>query len=363
MPDLSHLRILLISTAVAPLGSGLGGGVELSVKNAVQGLRQRGHDLTVVAPEKSELTTSDRLITIPGRLQPAAHASQRDSPIVMLEPSALSGMMAYAHKVQAEYDILLHFCYDWLPFYLTPFFQTPIAHYVSMGSLSDAMDAAIAQVTIAFPGTVGVCTQAQAATLPHPDSYRPIGNAVDLSLYDYCARPDAALGWMGRISPEKGLEDAIAAAQETQIPLKILGKLEDRDYWEQLQSSYPTAPVEYLGFLDTQGLQAAIRTCRALLMTPKWVEAFGNVAVEALACGVPVIAYSRGGPTEIVRQGETGWLVEPDSVPGLIAAIAKIDELDRSACRRQAESEYSLAVVAKRYEQWFQEILSPPKDR
>lgn len=348
----------MLSTAVAPLGTGLGGGVELFVKNAVQGLQQRGHDLTIVAPEGSSLPECDRLIQIPGTLQPTAHTSRRDSPIMMPEPSVLSHMMGYARKVQAEYDVILHFCYDWLPFFLTPFFQTPIAHYVSMGSLTDAMDAAIAQVTTAFPGTVGVCTAAQAATLPHSESYRAIGSAVDLSLYDYCATPGIELGWMGRISPEKGLEDAIAAAQATQIPLKILGKLENYDYWHHLQTTYPDAPTEYLGFLDTQGLQSAIRTCRALLMTPKWVEAFGNVAIEALACGVPVIAYGRGGPTEIVRHGQTGWLVEPDSVAGLIDAIAAIDHLDRRACRQQAEAEYSLEALALRYEQWFRDILA-----
>ncbi|MEL6762748.1 MAG: glycosyltransferase [Cyanobacteria bacterium J06607_6] len=163
---------------------------------------------------------------------------------------------------------------------------------------------------------------------------------------------------MGRISPEKGLEDAIAAAAIAQVPLKILGKLENPDYWQHLQANYPNAPIEYLGFLDTVGLQAAIRTCRALLMTPKWVEAFGNVAIEALACGVPVIAYRRGGPIEIVRQGQTGWLVEPDSVEGLVDAIGRIDQLDRQACRQQAVAEYSLEAMARRYEQWFHDILS-----
>jgi UDP-glucose:tetrahydrobiopterin glucosyltransferase len=251
----------------------------------------------------------------------------------------------------------LHFCYDWLPFYLTPFFTTPIAHYVSMGSLTDAMDNAIGQVVKTFPGTVGVCTQAQAATLPFPERYRPIGSSVDLSLYDYCATPKPELGWMGRISPEKGLEDAIAAAQQAQLPLKILGKLENEEYWQHLQERYSDAPFDYLGFLDTRGLQAAIRTCRALLMTPKWVEAFGNVAIESLACGVPVISYRRGGPTEIIRHGETGWLVEPGSVEGLVEAIARTDQLDRAACRRQAEAEFSVEAIATRYENWFKDIL------
>ncbi|MDB9525271.1 glycosyltransferase family 4 protein [Oscillatoria sp. CS-180] len=355
----SPYRVLLISTAVAPLGSGLGGGVELFVKNAAQGLRQRGHFVGVLAPQGSKLETCDRLIQLPGQLQPTAHTSQRNSPIVMPEPSVLGAMMDYARQVQHEYDVILHFCYDWLPFYLTPYFKTPIAHYVSMSSLTDAMDDAIVHVAKTFPGTVGVCTRVQAETFSMPGCYRLIGSAVDLSLYDYCEIPNSELVWMGRVSPEKGLEDAIAAVQQAQIPLKILGKLEDEAYWQALQTQYPDAPVEYLGFLDTQGLQSAVRTCRALLMTPKWVEAFGNVAIEALACGVPVIAYKRGGPTEIVHHGTTGWLVAPDSVQGLVAAIARIDELDRSACRQQAEAEFSLDALAMRYENWFSDLLSP----
>ena len=358
MPYPKRYRVLMISTAVAPLGSGLGGGVELFVKNTVQSLQQRGHYITVLAPENSVLETGDRLLLFPGQYQPTAHTSSRDSPIVMLEPSALSSMLNYAFAVQHEYDVILHFCYDWLPFYLTSYFKTPIAHYVSMGSLNDAMDEIIGKTAQTFPGTVGVCTQVQADTFPMLDSYRTISGAIDLSLYRYCPTPNTSLAWVGRISPEKGLEDAIAAAQQTQIPLRILGKLENEDYWKYVQATFPQAPIEYLGFFDTQGLQANLRQCQALLMTPKWVEAFGNVAIEALACGVPVIAYRRGGPIEIVRHGQTGWLVEPDSVTGLVEAIDRIHKLDRAACRQQAEAEFSIEALAIRYEQWFQAILS-----
>ena len=112
----------------------------------------------MLAPAGSVLAVGD-LIQLPGQWQPTAHTSERSSPIVMPEPSVLAAMMGYAREVQQKFDIILHFCYDWLPFYLTPFFQTPIAHYVSMGSLTDAMDTVISQVAQAHPGTVGVCTQ------------------------------------------------------------------------------------------------------------------------------------------------------------------------------------------------------------
>lgn len=93
-------------------------------------------------------------------------------------------------------------------------------------------------------------------------------------------------------------------------------------------------------------------------MTHRWMEALGNVAIEALACGVPVISYRRGGPTEIIREGITGWLVEPDNQNELVDAIQKLDQIDRSVCRQQAETEYSLEALGDRIEQWFAQVLS-----
>lgn len=353
------LRILFASTPVGPLGSGLGGGVELTLINLGQALQQRGHTLKVLAPTGSVLGTVP-VIEVEGALQPTAHTQSRDTPVVQPPNSVLENLWNQARQLQSEYDLILNLAYDWLPFYLTPFFQTPVAHFVTMGSLSDAMDCAIDQVTQQFPNRIGVYTRTQAETFPFADACRILGSAIDLSQYHYCEHPGEWLAWMGRISPEKGLEDAVAAAQLSQVPLKILGKLEDPAYWDQIRRDYPQAPIEYLGFFSTDALQAILRECRALIMTPRWVEAFGNVAIEALACGVPVIAYERGGPTEIIQPGKTGWLVEPDSVAGLVEAIQRIDELSREACRQQAEAEYSLPALAERFEQWFDDILKQP---
>lgn len=351
------MKLLLLSTSVGPLGSGLGGGVELTLRNFAQELRRRGHQLQVVAPSGSCLGDIP-VIEIPGQLQPTAQNQDRLDPIVMPENSVIGNLWDYARQVQSDYDLIVNFAYDWLPFYLTPFFACPIAHLVSMGSLTAAMDRVIEQVAHQFPGTIGVHSFAQAATFAFADRCRCVGNGIDLSLYDFCAQPQPYLAWVGRIAPEKGLEDAIAASQRTGVPLKIMGALQDEAYWKTCLQTYPEAPIEYQGFLSTQELQQILRHCRALLVTPRWVEAFGNVAIEALACGVPVIAYRRGGPAEIVRDGKTGWLVEPDSVDGLVSAIARLDQIDRFACRQQAEAEFSQAALGDRIEQWFWDILS-----
>jgi UDP-glucose:tetrahydrobiopterin glucosyltransferase len=82
--------------------------------------------------------------------------------------------------------------------------------------------------------------------------------------------------------------------------------------------------------------------------------------MEALACGVPVIAYRRGGPAEIVQDGKTGWLVEPDSVAGLVAAIERLAEIDRKACRHHAEQDYSLEALGDRFERWLTSVVTIP---
>jgi UDP-glucose:tetrahydrobiopterin glucosyltransferase len=349
------MRLLLLSTPVGPLGSGLGGGVELTLHNIAQELHQRGHHLQIVAPQGSQETLP--LVEIDGNRQITAQTLERNAPISLPANAVLANMWDYARQVETEYDLLVNFAYDWLPFYLTPFFRRPIAHLVSMGSLSLAMDQAIEQVAVQFPGTIGVHSRAQAATFTFAERCRCLENGLDLSRYQFQATSKEFLAWVGRIAPEKGIEDAIAAAQQTGIPLKVLGAMPDPAYWQQVCQAYPDAPVCYEGFLPTQQLQQMLGQCRGLLMTPRWVEAFGNVAIEALACGVPVIAYRRGGPAEIVQDGKTGWLVEPDSIESLVQAIARLDQIDRHACRQQAEKQYSMAAMGDRIEAWFNDIL------
>ncbi len=350
------LKLLLLSTPVGPLGSGLGGGVELTLQNIAQEMVRREHKIQVVAPAESMLAGIP-VQGIGGNLQIAAQTQGRDVPICMPENSVLANMWDYARTVQSDWDLIVNFAFDWLPFYLTPFFERRIAHFISMGSMTEALDRIMEQVSVQFPGTIGVYTKSQAETFPFAQSCCILGSGIDLSVYQFCGEPENTLAWLGRIAPEKALEDAVAAAQMTGIPLRIFGKMQDCGYWEKVCKDYPEAPVEYVGFLPTAELQKELHQCRALLMTPRWVEAFGNVAIEALACGVPVIAYGRGGPGEIVQDGETGFLVEPDSVAGLVEAIERLDQIDRRDCRQQAEVEYSLEALGDRFEVWFRDIL------
>ncbi|MEM8720753.1 MAG: glycosyltransferase family 4 protein [Cyanobacteria bacterium P01_G01_bin.39] len=351
------LKILIMSTSVGALGSGQGGGVELTVQNVVQELQRRGHLLEVVAPQNSRLNKIP-VTTIEGNLQVPVQTQSREVPITLPDNSVLANMWSYARQVQHNFDLIVNFAFDWLPFYLTPFFTTKIAHFISMGSMTDASDRIMQQIIEQYPGTFGVYTQSQADTFPFAPDCKILSSAIDLALYRFNKQPQDSFAWLGRIAPEKALEDAVAAVNATATPLKIFGKIQDQAYWSQICQQFPDAPIEYIGFLDTHQLQEQLGQCRGLLMTPRWIEAFGNVAIEALACGVPVIAYARGGPAEIVRHGQTGFLVKPDSISGLVTAINKIEQIDRAACRQQAETEYSLAVLGDRFEAWLTSMVN-----
>ncbi|MGC9503916.1 glycosyltransferase family 4 protein [Baaleninema sp.] len=353
----NSLNLLFLSTPVGALGTGLGGGVELSLYNIAQALQERGHRVKVLAPEGSQLPPLD-ISTVTGALQVVAQTQERNAAIALPKNPVLGAMWEEARRQQDRFDLIFNFAYDWLPFFLTPFFQTPVVHLVSMGSITDAMDAAVLEAIARYPQRIAFYTRTQAATFGEvPETCPCLGSGIDLSLYEFCETPGDRLAWVGRIAPEKGLEDAVAAVAKTGIPLTVWGKMQFPDYWEEVLGNYPDAEVEYAGFLPTRELQRQLGRCRGFLMTPKWVEAFGNVTIEALACGVPVISYRRGGPTEIVREGETGFLVEPDSVEGLVSAIDRLPEIDRANCRRQAETEFSIPAMGDRVETWLRGVL------
>jgi UDP-glucose:tetrahydrobiopterin glucosyltransferase len=289
----------------------------------------------------------------------------RDAPIEMPPSPVLGAMWEWVRLNQARFDVVLNLAYDWLPMYLTPFLEVPVGHLVSMASLNEAMDAAIADVVAQRPGSVAVHSRAQAETFrPIADQLRVIGNGIAVERYDVHLSADrpAFLGFVGRISPEKGIADVFALSERTGMPVRAWGLMQDQRCWDDAVAAHPAAAVTYEGFLPTDDLQAAIGGCTAIVMTPKWVEAFGNVAIEAMACGVPVIAYRRGGPAEIVIDGETGFLVAPDDVDGLVAAVQRIGDIDRVVCRQRVEERWSTDAMAARVDAWCDQLIDACAD-
>lgn len=346
-------RLLLVSTPIGTLGSGGGGGVELTLPNVARALGRRGHEVTVLAPAGSRAPGID-LVEVAGRPPASAQGEARDAPVVLPPDGLVGNLFLTAGRMAPGYDVVVNFAYDWLGFYLTTFLATPLAHLVSMGSLLDTVDEALGDVVARLPGRAACHTRAQAATFPFGDGLVVIGNGLDLDRYQPQLGPGEGLGWVGRISPEKGLEDAVAAAAAVGAVLRVFGVVADAGYWEAVLRAAPPGVVEQRGFLPTAQLQAELGRCRALLVTPKWEEAFGNVVAEASACAVPVVAYGRGGPAELVLDGVTGAVVDPAAgVAGLVEGLARAEGVDRAACRAHAEATFSLDAFADRLEGWL----------
>ncbi len=352
----SHYRILCLFSAVGAIGSGNGGGVEITLRNVCQALRKRGHHLEVLAPHASVLAGIP-LIPIEGNLQESAELPNRKDPVSIPSNAVLANMLDYAFAQQRNYDVIINFGYDWLPFYLTSYFHTPLLHYVNMSSQTEVLDDMIRKVAQQFPLQLGMQTQSQADTFaPNLPHFR-LTKGFDLSRYHYLEQSEPCLAWAGRIISVKGLKDAFIVADRLKLPLKIMGALCDETYWNQITADYSHVSYRYLEYLETEDFQAELRTCLALLAPIKWEEAFGNVVAEAFACGVPVVGYQRGSLPELVQDGKTGWLVEPDNVEALIQAVQKVNKLQRSDCRAYVEEHHSLEAMADCYENWIQTVL------
>ena len=354
------MNLLVVSTPVGSLGSGRGGGVERTLASLVSGLLARGHRITVLAGSGSLLPggcEQAQLWMTGGDDQPSWQHLNRDAPVQLPADSLLANLWQRALAAQDQFDVLLNLGYDWLPLWLTPLCQTPLAHLVSMGSVSTAMDQVIARIGASHPGHLAFHSASQAADFALSQPPLLLGNGFDLERYPLSLEPCNQLGWAGRVAPEKGLEDAAVAAAQLDLPLVVMGLVEDREYAARVEASVPAGTLIWRGFLEAADLQAELGRCRALLNTPKWNEAFGNVVVEALACGVPVATYARGGPGELVHEGVNGALAEPDDVPQLVAACRRALAVERTACRRWAEQHCSLAGFALRVETWLEGLL------
>ena len=355
-------HLVLVSTPVSRLGSGSGGGVELTLHSLIGGLDARGYQLTLVAPEGSQLTnvpTGLKVLTEPGTVQPSWQHADPEDPVQISKSAVLPRLWDCAFKVAQDADVVINFGYDWLPLWLTPIAPVPIFHLISMGAVAAVMREQIEQLARWDQRRLAFHSYRQAADFQLPETPVVVGNGFNLTDYVFQEDCTGPLGWAGRVAPEKGLEDAAAAAAASGERLLVWGIIEDHDYALKVEASVPPGTICWRGFLSTAQLQDQLGCCRALINTPKWNEAYGNVVVEAMACGVPVIAYDRGGPGELIEEGITGWLVSPDDISALAAAIKRIPEIDRASCRRWVERSASREVFTQRVENWIIKGLKP----
>tara|TARA_B100000945_G_C20278626_1_gene547504 strand:- start:210 stop:941 length:732 start_codon:yes stop_codon:yes gene_type:complete len=236
--------------------------------------------------------------------------------------------------------------------------EKPIAHIVSMGSESSAIYNLISKVYVKYPCNFAFHSEIQANDYPFIKNPTIIGNGFNLNNYIFQDSINGPLAWVGRVAPEKGLEDAVYVANKHGEKLNVWGVIENETYASKIEQSFPQGTIDWKGFLTTDKLQKELGKCRVLLNTPKWNEAYGNVIVEALACGVPVIAYKRGGPIEIIQHGETGYLVEPDNKEALLSHLKIINKIKRENCRDWVEKNASTNIFANKVVNWLNKVIN-----
>ena len=165
------------------------------------------------------------------------------------------------------------------------------------------------------------------------------------------------LAFLGRISPEKGLDQAIEIARQTGIPLRVAAKIDraDKEYFEaRIEPLLKSPGIEFIGEIAENEKSEFLGGALALLFPISWPEPFGLVMIEAMACGTPVVAFPRGSVPEIVDHGVTGFLVE--SVKEAVAAVREIHTINRATVRAVFERRFSVDVMAKNYERAYAEI-------
>jgi glycosyltransferase involved in cell wall biosynthesis len=184
-------------------------------------------------------------------------------------------------------------------------------------------------------------------------------HGIDLDSFTFNPRPGEYLAFLGRISPDKGLDIAIRVAREAGLPLKVAARMPlpfrddpnvrgDWDYWDSVIRPLLGSDIEMVGEVGGPDKDAFLRHAAALLFPIRWPEPFGLVMVEALACGTPVLALRGGSAPEVVRDGVTGFVC--DSEADLVEAVRGVASLDRGDCRREAEQRFSPASMAEAYE-------------
>jgi glycosyltransferase involved in cell wall biosynthesis len=341
------LRIAQLATLYERVPPNFYGGAERGISYLTEELVRRGHDVTLFASADS--VTSAKLVPgFPRSLRLAGLS------VPAVGPGLHLPMLAEAYGNARSFDVI----HSHLDFWCFPFARlssTPTV--VTMHGRLDVEESKL--VYERFPDIPLVSlSQTQRAQLPTMNWLGSVYQGLPRDLLKFNPHPGSYLAFLGRISPEKRVDIAIEVALRVGIPLKIAAKVDavDREYFDTLIKPKLCSPsVEYIGEIAEHEKNEFLGNAIALLFTIGWPEPFGLAMIEALACGVPVVACPYGSVLEVVRDGETGFI--GSTVEELVAGVTRIDGLSRATCRAEFDGRFTSTHMALRYEQIYLNLM------
>ena len=356
------MRIAIIAPLVTSIREPQLGGSQAVVADLATGLQDRGHAVHVYAASGSAIagvTVVDAGVdagSLAGLLYRHGRARTIDARAADRAFAAV-----YAAVRRQDYDVIHNHAFDAPAVRLAAALEPPVVHTLHLPP-DPVMATALGEARRSQkPPTIAAVSASQAAAwraLAEVDVILPDG--VPVSRIPWSPTGGDGVVFAGRFSPEKGAEDAIAIAREAGVHIDLYGEPYDPDYARaHVMSHRGEAGVAIHGGVTRSQLWRIMAGASVVLCPAKWEEPFGMVAAEAQAAGTPVIAYRRGALPQVIVNGRTGVLVQPDNIAAAARALAAIPAIERAACRRHALEHLDLDASLAAHERLYETLQAP----
>ena len=345
------MRIAVLAHVRQPVAPPFRGGMEALTWGLVDGLEARGHEVVLFASGDSDPRFALDPVLAEHHERSFPGAEHRGDPALIAHVDA--GHAAALDRIAAGgFDVLHNNGLSRLPLERRRTGRVP-----TVTSLHVPPYDALRWFVHDSPAPGHRITTTSLAQLRAwwPDGAPPeasvLHNGVDPAAWPYRATAGAGAVWSGRIAPEKGPHLAIAAARRAGVALTLFGPVEDAAYWETLVAPALGGAIRYGGHLGAAALAGEVGAASTCLFTPLWDEPFGLVAIEAMACGVPVAAFDAGAAREVV--GEAGALAPPGDAVALAGAIERAAAVPRTVPRARVLRHFTRDLWLDRCERLY----------